>query len=560
MKREKVSFRHAVEKLQTMAGIAPAPVQIKTRFGTEHAALVDSEMADHELMRHVCDFYHQSFCNDPKAMAYLQRRCCFHPEAVKLFKLGYANRTLGYRVPATTAQGRKLKAQLQRLGILRESGHEHMSGSLVVPIFECGPDGQSTGNPVQMYGRKITPHLREGTPLHLYLPGPRPGVWNGQSLTHQKEWLVCESIIDALTLWCAGLRNVTCAYGVNGWTQTHWALFEEIQPDRVILCFDNDDAGNQAAVKLAGQMAERGARVLRAKLPPGKDINDVAREQSGRSTAALAACIESAEAMPAGMVEPRKHVAMVIDELTGDPLPIVDKESLETGIGWAPAPFVPAPYEEVMAQRDEPASLLAAELPTPLPEEAAKNEPGEPVAPHGDEHTFTFGERAWRVRGLAKNFSFEAMKVQLRVMRSQSDQERFHLDTLDMCNAKHRQGFVTQAAEETALSADILKRDMGAVLLKLEELQEQIIRKAEEPKTREVTLAATEREAALELLRDPRLLDRILADYERCGIVGETTNKLVGWPRNANGSRSSGATSALAAATCGSGSAGATRN
>ena len=41
---------------------------------------------------------------------------------------------------------------------------------------------------------------------------------------------------------------------------------------------------------------------------------------------------------------------MVVDELTGEPLPIVDKESLETGVGWAPEPFVPAPYAEVQAQ------------------------------------------------------------------------------------------------------------------------------------------------------------------------------------------------------------------
>jgi len=38
-----------------------------------------------------------------------------------------------------------------------------------------------------------------------------------------------------------------------------------------------------------------------------------------------------------------------------------------------------------------------------------------------------------------------------------------------------------------------------------------------------------EREAALALLRDPQLLDRILADFERCGVVGEQTNKLVGY-------------------------------
>ena len=67
------------------------------------------------------------------------------------------------------------------------------------------------------------------------------------------------------------------------------------------------------------------------------------------------------------------------------------------------------------------------------------------------------------------------------------------------------------------------------MLLKLEELQDEQIRKALEPKAKEVTLTDEERSAALELLRDPRLLDRILADFEACGVVGEETNKLVGY-------------------------------
>ena len=42
-------------------------------------------------------------------------------------------------------------------------------------------------------------------------------------------------------------------------------------------------------------------------------------------------------------------------------------------------------------------------------------------------------------------------------------------------------------------------------------------------------MTAEEKTAALELLRDPRLLDRILEDFERCGVVGEETNKNVGY-------------------------------
>lgn len=38
-----------------------------------------------------------------------------------------------------------------------------------------------------------------------------------------------------------------------------------------------------------------------------------------------------------------------------------------------------------------------------------------------------------------------------------------------------------------------------------------------------------DQEAAIELLRDPDLLNRILSDFSRCGVVGEETNKLVGY-------------------------------
>src|SRR3974377_1966619 len=42
-------------------------------------------------------------------------------------------------------------------------------------------------------------------------------------------------------------------------------------------------------------------------------------------------------------------------------------------------------------------------------------------------------------------------------------------------------------------------------------------------------MSAEEQAAALELLRDPRLLERVLADFELCGVVGEETNKKVAY-------------------------------
>ncbi|MBI4868032.1 MAG: hypothetical protein HY816_13890, partial [Candidatus Wallbacteria bacterium] len=116
------------------------------------------------------------------------------------------------------------------LGILRQTGHELLNGSLVLPIL--GEGGEVLG----AYGRKITPthQLRAGTPLHLYLPGPHRGVFNVEALVSSKEVILCEALIDALTFWCAGFRNVTASYGVEGFTADHLDAFKRHGTERVL--------------------------------------------------------------------------------------------------------------------------------------------------------------------------------------------------------------------------------------------------------------------------------------------------------------------------------------
>ena len=53
---------------------------------------------------------------------------------------------------------------MQKIGLIRDSGHEHFNGSLVVPVFD------EAGTVVEVYGRKLLDNLRAGTPKHLYLP------------------------------------------------------------------------------------------------------------------------------------------------------------------------------------------------------------------------------------------------------------------------------------------------------------------------------------------------------------------------------------------------------
>jgi DNA primase len=60
-------------------------------------------------------------------------------------------------------------------------------------------------------------------------------------------------------------------------------------------------------------------------------------------------------------------------------------------------------------------------------------------------------------------------------------------------------------------------------------MQDEQIKRALAPKQETFTLSDQQRAEAMELLRDPRLLERIVEDFARCGVVGEETNKLVGY-------------------------------
>ena len=224
MRAEGVSFRHAVELLKQQhlpLAARPAGPPPKKSTTVKLPPLAERSIDDQRLLESVVEHYHEALKQTPEAQQYLARRGLQSAEMVEQFRLGFANRTLGYGLPQKDrSTGAELRGRLQRLGIFRESGHEHFNGSVVIPIFN------REGEVVQMYGRKITPGLRPGTPLHLYLPGPHRGVWNEMALVASKEIILCESLIDALTFWCAGFRHVTASYGVNGFTDDHRAAFQ----------------------------------------------------------------------------------------------------------------------------------------------------------------------------------------------------------------------------------------------------------------------------------------------------------------------------------------------
>ncbi len=64
----------------------------------------------------------------PEALAYLEQRGLNDPELIERFRFGFANRTLAYRLAGKKNKaGREVRGQLQKVGLLRQSGHEHFN-------------------------------------------------------------------------------------------------------------------------------------------------------------------------------------------------------------------------------------------------------------------------------------------------------------------------------------------------------------------------------------------------------------------------------------------------
>ena len=553
MRAEGVSFHHALELLKRDYAPSAGPV-VKIATVPKLPPLIDATADDKKLLGTVVDYYNRTLQDSPEAQRYLVKRGLESSEIIDRFKLGYANRSLCLHLPASNrAAGDAQRTRLKELGILRNQkpGHEHFNGSLVVPVFNLA------GEVVEMYGRKITPNLRAGTPDHTYLPGPHRGVWNEEAFIASKEIILCEALIDALTFWVAGYRNVTASYGVNGFTADHRAAFERHGIERVYIAYDRDDAGDKAAAKLAEQLMEMGIECFRVQFPKGQDANEYARVTQPAAKA-LGVLLTGAAWMgkgprPAGrapvpvvVAEPVRAAAPTVEPLPAEAKSTAKEKKIEEPVpeptaepaptpepGAAVAPVASEPDPEPEKPQERAFSLAVNAVPSEEP--AARPMPlavpTEPqVKTEGGEVAVTIGPREYRVLGLDKCTSRGQMRVNVKVSGHNVRGEFcYHGDTLDMEAFRQRAAFVKQAAHELAAKEETIHREVGQLWTVLAELQRERIAKVLAPPEETALMTAEEQAAAMELLRDPRLLERVLEDFEKCGAVGEETNKKVSY-------------------------------
>lgn len=306
---------------------------------------------------------------------------------------------------------------------------------------------------------------------HLYSPVLCAGMFNAAALGHERgEVILCETIFDALVLIGSGVENATANFGADRFTDDVLAALLHHKVRVVRFAYSSGEAAEQAAQRDAVRLNAHGIETYWFKLPPGTDANDKVLNVRFAG--------ESLRLLPGGTAAATEHP------------PVMDE---------AVSVRSPVSAARALLERD-------------------------------GQHFLALDERGYRLSGLEKCVGLESLKVTLRLQW----RDYFHADSLDLCRDVERRRFVERAAEETGLTPDLLKRDLGRLLLAVEQHQETRLR--EERAAMEAAraqgpaaLSAEEEADAMALLRAPDLLAKIASAFEQCGIVGEDNNKLTAY-------------------------------
>ena len=263
---DRVNFTEAVRRLSAVEPTLPAPKSSPPKpHPKENPDTPDPDntspltVKQKKLLARVIAYYQHTLEESTRGLDYLKnKRGISRNQSLKDFGAGYVNGTLLTILP----DDKEVMADLTTIGILNAKGNERFLNCVVFPLYDA------SGAVVNLYGRNID----EGCELtHLYLPGSRSGLVNRQAVKRSQAILLTESVIDALTLYDQGFKNVMPLYGTNGLIDDHLAYCKG-RIKEAYLVFDADDPGRKAAQAVGLQLKDKQIIPYTVELPV-KDVN-----------------------------------------------------------------------------------------------------------------------------------------------------------------------------------------------------------------------------------------------------------------------------------------------
>ena len=268
---ENISFMDAIRRLAERAHI---PLEFDNQPGQQQARHLKETLW--HLHEQIAQRWQSALTNEAGgqiAREYLHKRGVSE-EAVKLFRLGCAPDLWDDTVNWARSKGHALPLVEQAGLVLRKQDSDHyydrFRGRLIFPICD------EQGRVIAFSGRILAGDEKTAK----YVNSPETPIFTKSKvffgLDKSKRAIldagcaiVCEGQLDLIACFMGGVQNVVAPQG-TALTAEHARILKRYV-DEVVLCFDSDNAGQAAAVRVLDSLLASGLAIRVATVPAPHD-------------------------------------------------------------------------------------------------------------------------------------------------------------------------------------------------------------------------------------------------------------------------------------------------
>lgn len=220
-----------------------------------------------------------------EARAYLEKRQ-LDVRIARKFGIGYSPDSYDALQKHLQEKGYAISDML-KTGLVLENKdgkgyHDRFRGRLMFPIFDV--QGRVVG-----FGGRI---LAKGEPKYLNSPetilfSKSRNLYglNFAKAAKKRELILVEGYMDMLSIYQAGFHNVVASLG-TAFNQEHARTLKRFADD-IILLYDSDEAGTNAALRAIPVLVKNGFRVKVTQVPDGKDPDEFIKANGAAAFAKL---------------------------------------------------------------------------------------------------------------------------------------------------------------------------------------------------------------------------------------------------------------------------------
>lgn len=278
---ENIGFLDAVRRMAERARI---PLEFDNQPGQPQArALKDTLLKLHEEITKRWQAALAGEAAGQLARDYLKKRGV-SPEAIELFRLGCAPEAWDDTVNWAKSKGFDLET-VEKGGLIlkkEETGryYDRFRGRLMFPI--CDEQGRVIGfsgrvlagdeKTAKYVNSPETPIFTKGK-VFFGLDKSKRAILDAGSV------IVCEGQLDLIACYMSGVKNIVAPQG-TAFTADHARILKRYV-EEVVLCFDSDVAGQNAAVRSQEALLAAGLAIRVATVPAPHDPDSFIKEQGG---------------------------------------------------------------------------------------------------------------------------------------------------------------------------------------------------------------------------------------------------------------------------------------